>query len=160
MYRWGFFFLWGCVFLHPVNTSSMRFYICKYAPFPGLPSGRPGCVVFARSGAVYGVLPVLPGVSSVAVLCGCPGGVSGRFRRGAASVPGCVPGCVVGAGCVVILCTLCTRAGLHTWQVQVLTSRLNWSNDLNELNGSSRPNGSNDLNDSLFKYFRYERTNF
>ena len=124
----------------------MRFYICKYAPFLGLPSGRPGCVVFARSGAVSGVLSVLPGVSSGAVLCGCPGGVSGRFWRGAASVPGCVPGGVVGA---LILCTLCTRAGVHTWQVQVLTSRLNGLNDPNELNDSSRPNGSNDLNDSL-----------
>ena len=141
----------------------MRFYICKYAPFLGLPSGRPGCVVFACSGAVSGTLPALPGVSSGAVLCGCPGGVSGRFWRGAASVPGCVPGGAVGAGICAGGAILCTRAGVHTWQVWVLTSRLNGLNDPNDLNGSPWLNGSlwlNELNDSLFKYFRYERTNF
>ena len=128
----------------------MRFYICKNTPFLGLPSGCPGCVVSghynAVSVAVSGALPAMPGVSSGRVLCGCPGGVPGRSWWGAASVPGCVPGGVVGAGCVVILCT---RAGLQPRQVQVLTSRLNGSNDPNELNGSSWPNDLNDLNDSL-----------
>lgn len=123
----------------------MRFYICKNTPFLGLPSGCPGCVVSGRynavSVAVSGALPAVPGVSSGRVLCGRSGGVPGLSWRGAASVPGCVPGGAVGAVGALILCALCTRAGLHTGQVRVLTSRLNGLNDPNE------------LNDSLFKYF-------